>query len=38
MEEEGKRDICGTAYLKQVLEKVVFLYYDWLDKDKKEEL
>jgi hypothetical protein len=35
--EEGMYDICSTAYLKQVLKRVVFLYYDLLDEDEKEE-
>ena len=33
--EEGKRGICSTAYLNQVLEAVVFLYCDQLKGAKK---
>jgi transposase len=35
--EEGRRGICSTAYLKQVLEEVVFPYYNQLDENEQEE-
>jgi hypothetical protein len=35
--EEGRHSICSTVYVKQVLEKVGFPYYNLLDEDKKEE-
>ena len=34
---EGKRGICSTAYLEQVLESVVFLYYDSLRGAEKRD-
>ena len=36
--EEGKRGICSTVYLNQVLEAVVFPYYDSLKGAKKRDL
>ena len=35
--EEGMRGICSAAYLRQVLEEVVFPYYASLDEDQKGE-
>ena len=37
VKEEGKRGICSTAYLNQVLEAVVFPFYDSLTSAQKEE-
>jgi DDE superfamily endonuclease len=35
--EESRKGICSTAYLKQVLESVIFPYYDALSDDSKEQ-
>ena len=37
VKEEGKKGICSTAYLNQVLEAVVFPFYDSLTSAQKEE-
>jgi hypothetical protein len=37
IKKERMRDICNSAYLKQVLKEMVFLYYDLLDKNRKVE-
>jgi hypothetical protein len=35
--EEGKKGVCSTVYLKQVLEPIVFLYYNSLTEEQQEE-
>jgi hypothetical protein len=37
VKEEGKKGICSTAYLNQVLEAVVFPFYDSLTLEQKAE-
>lgn len=37
VKEDGKKGICSTAYLKQVLEAVVFPFYDSLTDEQKAE-
>ena len=37
VKEPGKKGICNTAYLNQVLEAVIFPFYDTLTDDQKAE-
>jgi hypothetical protein len=37
VKEPGKKGICSTVYLNQVLEAVVFLYYNSLTPEQKAE-
>jgi hypothetical protein len=34
---EGRKGVCSQAYLEQVLEGVIFPYYDSLNRRQKEE-
>jgi hypothetical protein len=37
VQEEGKKGVCSTVYLKQVLEPIVFLYYNFLTEEQQKE-
>jgi hypothetical protein len=37
VKEEGKKGVCSTVYLEQVLKSIVFLYYNSLTKKQQKE-
>jgi hypothetical protein len=37
VKEEGKKGVCSTVYLEQVLKPIVFLYYNSLTKKQQKK-